>query len=95
MKSVKDSFAVKIQPPRFAGKKGDDKMPGISSKISLKYSKLFADTNALHKIINGNGTMPADIRAIQKVIAAKLADRKLMEGLVNEYLRAGEMRVKL
>ncbi len=69
-------------------------MPGISSKISLKYTKLFVDTNALRKIINDNGTMPADIRAIQTVIAAKLADRKFMEGLVNEYVKAGEMRVK-
>jgi hypothetical protein len=85
----------KISKRPLRGAKGDDKMPGISSKIALKYTKLFVDTNALHKIINDRGTMPADIRAIQKVIAAKLADRKLMEGLLNEYLRAGEMRVKL
>jgi len=70
-------------------------MPGISSKISLKYSKLFADTSALRRIINDRGTMPADIRAIQKVLAAKLADRKFMEGLVNEYVRAGKMSVRL
>ncbi len=64
-------------------------------RVSVKYTDLFVDKEAMHKILaNEKGTMPADLKAIQHVISAKLEDKKFMEGLVNEYVQAGVARIR-
>jgi hypothetical protein len=70
-------------------------MSGIPSKISAKYTELFVDTDALKRKLHEKGTMPADIKAIKEVIAAKLSDKQFMEGLMNDYLKGGEARISL
>jgi hypothetical protein len=66
----------------------------VSQKIASKYARLFADKEMLRKLLGGeNGTMPADLKAIQATLAKKLADRKIMESLVNDYMKGAGIKL--
>ncbi len=41
------------------------------------------------------GTMPADIRVIKQVLQTKFADKKFVEGLVNEAIGAKGVSIKM
>jgi hypothetical protein len=62
--------------------------------IPKKYLAEFVDAKEIKRFAP-NGTMPADIAAIRKAIAAKLADRKFLEEFVNDCIAAGEVRVSM
>ncbi len=67
----------------------------VSPKIAAKYAKLFTDKDLIRKLLGGNnGTMPADLKVIQEVLAKKLADRKIMEALVNDYMKGAGIRLQ-
>jgi hypothetical protein len=41
------------------------------------------------------GTMPADMRVIRQVLEAKFADKKFTEGLLNDFISAKGVSVKM
>lgn len=67
-------------------------MPRIN--IPKKYLAEFVNAGEIKRFAP-NGTMPADIAAIRKVIAAKLGDRKFLESFVNDCIKAGEVRISM
>jgi hypothetical protein len=62
--------------------------------IPKKYLAEFVNADEIRRLVP-NGTMPADLAAIRKVIAAKLGDRKFLETFVNDCIKAGEIRVSM